>query len=136
MVLTHQLFVPKDVPEEPGKLDLETLKKAVELASRDDFKVKRDKFHKWKDGIIKDGTIPDYKAVEEMEKYLEKYYEVAKKAQIEVYWKYSFMAIPVALGVGTAGLGAPLVVAGATGLVAIAAFAKFDRKPKNRRKRL
>ncbi len=40
------------------------------------------------------------------------------------------MAIPVAAGMATAGLGVPLLAAGITGLASIAAFAKFDRRPK------
>jgi hypothetical protein len=40
------------------------------------------------------------------------------------------MAIPALIATGTAGLGAPLVAAGAAGLISVAAFAKFDSKPK------
>jgi hypothetical protein len=126
MVLTHRFFVP----EEPGKSDLEMLKRAVELAKRDDFKEKRAKFHQWQEAVIQDGRIPDAKAVEEMEDYVKRFGEVAKKAKAEVHWKFAFMAVPVASSVATAGLGAPLVVAGATGLISVAAFAKFDRRPK------
>ena len=125
MVLTHRFFVP----EEPGKSDEEMLTKAVLLAQRDDFQQKRAKFHEWQDGIIRDG-IPDAKAVEEMEDYLRQFDDIAKKAKADVYWRWAFMAIPALIATGTAGLGAPLVAAGAAGLISVAAFAKFDSKPK------
>lgn len=125
MVLTHQFLVPED----RGKSDDEMLKKAVELAKRDDFKEKRSKFHRWQEDII-EKEIPESKAVEEMEEYLGKYNGVVKQATKDVYWKYAFMVIPVAVGIATAPLGAPLVIAGATGLLSVAAFAKFERRPK------
>jgi hypothetical protein len=125
MILSNQFLVP----ESPGKSDDELLKQAVALAQRDDFKEKRATFHRWQEDIIEQEIPPD-KAVEEMEEYLKQYNNIVKKAEGEVYWKYAFMAIPVALSIATAGLGAPLFVAGATGLISVAAFAKFDRKPK------
>jgi hypothetical protein len=124
MVLTHRFFVP----EEPGKSDEEVLRKAVQLAKRDDFQEKRAKFHEWQEAIIRDG-IPDAKAVEEMEEYLEHFDAIAKKAKANVYWRWAFMAIPALVATATAGLGVPLVAAGATGLISVAAFAKFDSKP-------
>jgi len=125
IVLTHRFLIPED----PGKSDDEMLKTAVELAGRDDFKEKRAKFHQWQEDIIENG-IPDAKAVEEMEDYVKRFEDVAKKAKAEVIWKYAFMAVPVAVSVATAGLGAPLVIAGVGGLISVAAFARFDRKPK------
>jgi hypothetical protein len=125
MVLTHRFFVP----EEPGKSDEEMLRKAVQLAERDDFQEKRAKFHEWQEEIIRDG-IPDAKAVEEMEEYLQHFYAIAKKAKANVYWRWAFMAIPALIATATAGLGVPLVAAGATGLISVAAFAKFDSMPK------
>jgi hypothetical protein len=130
MVLSNQFFVPKDIPGESGKLDTATLKKAVKLAHRDDFKAKRIKFNEWQDEIIQAGNIPDGEAVKLMEKFVRDYDELAKKAQVEVYWKYAFMVIPVALSLVTAGLGAPLIAACAGGLVSVAGFARFDSNPK------
>jgi hypothetical protein len=125
MVLKQRFFVP----EEAGKTDEEMLKTAVDLANRDDFKEKRAKLHRWQEDIIENG-IPDAKAIEEMEDYLKQFDEVVKKARTDVYWKFAFMAVPLAISIATAGLGAPLVIAGAGGLISVAAFAKFDRKPK------
>lgn len=125
MVLTYQFLVPEDA----GKSDEELLRKAVELARRDDFKEKRAKLHRWQEDIIEQEIPPD-KAVEEMEDYLKQYHKVVEQATKEVYWKFAFMAVPMGISIATAGLGAPLVIAGATGLISIAAFAKLDRKPK------
>jgi len=124
MVLTHRFFVP----EEPGKSDEEMLRKAVQLAQRDDFQAKRAKFHEWQEEIIRDG-IPDVKAVEEMEEYLQHFETIAKKAKANVYWRWAFMAIPAVITTATAGLGVPLMAAGAAGLISVATFAKFDSKP-------
>ncbi len=125
LVLTHRFFVPKKTMES----DIDMLEKATALAKRDDFKDKRAKFHQWQEKIIED-EVPDEKAVEEMDQYLRDFERVANKAKIDVYWKYAFMVIPAALGVATAALGLPLVLAGANGFVSIMQFAKFDSKPK------
>jgi hypothetical protein len=124
MVLTHRFLVP----ESPGSTDQEMLKKAVGFAKRDDFQEKRLKFYRWQEDIIEKG-IPDEKAVEEMEQHLKNFEDIARKAKMDVYWKFAFMAVPVAISIATAGLGAPLIVAGASGLISVAAFVKFDRKP-------
>ncbi len=90
---------------------------------------KRAKFYKWQEDIIEQG-IADAKAIEEMEEYIEQYNDVVMHAHKDLCWKFAFMAIPVALSIATTPLGVPLVVAGATGLVSVAAFAKLERKPK------
>jgi hypothetical protein len=124
MVLTHRFFVP----EEPGD-DETLLKKAVQLAQRDDFQEKRAKFYEWQEEIIRDG-IPNAKAVEEMEEYVRRFDEIAKKAKTVGYWRWAFVAIPAVMTVATAGAGLPLMVAGVSGLISVAAFAKFDSRPK------
>jgi len=125
MVLAHEFFVPED----PGKSDEDMLKQAVELAKRDDFKEMRATFNRWQEDVIEKG-ISANKAVEEMEEYLKEYNDVVKQAAKDVYLKYAFMVIPLAVGMATAPFGAPLVIAGAAGLLSIARFATFDRKPK------
>lgn len=125
MVLTHKFFVP----ESESKSDDELLAQAIELARRDDFREKRARFHRWQEDIIEQQIQPN-EAVAEMEDHLKQFEAIARKARIEVYWKFAFMAIPAAIGMATAGAGVPLVVAGASGLVSVAAFAHFDRKPK------
>lgn len=124
MVLTHKFFVP----ESKGKSDNELLAQAIELARRDDFREKRAKFHRWQEDIIEQ-QIQLNEAVAEMEDHLKQFEVIARKARVDVYWKFAFMAIPAAIGMATAGTGVPLVIAGASGLVSIAAFARFDRKP-------
>jgi hypothetical protein len=125
MVLRHRFLVP----ESEGKSDDELLAQAVALARRDDFKERRAKFHRWQEDIIEQEIAPA-EAVAEMEELMQQFEAIAKKARIDTYWKFAFMAIPAAIGLATAGAGMPLVVAGASGLVSIAAFARFDRKPR------
>ncbi len=64
-----------------------------------------------------------------VEEYLQHFDTIAKKAKANVYWRWAFMAIPALIATATAGLGVPLVAVGATGLISVAAFAKFDSKP-------
>ena len=124
MVLTHRFFVP----ENEDKSDDELLAQAIKLARRDDLREKRAKFHRWQEDIIEQ-QIPPSEAVTEMEELLKQFEAVARKARIEVYWKFTFMAIPAAIGMATAGAGMQLVFASASGLVSVATFARFDRKP-------
>lgn len=124
MVLTHKFLVP----ESRGKSDNELLVQAIKLARRDDFREKRAKFHRWQEDIIEQKIEP-HEAVAEMEEQLKQFETIVRKARIEVYWKFAFMAIPAAITMATAGQGMPLVVAGACGLVSVASFARFDRKP-------
>lgn len=125
MVLKRRFLVP----ESKNKSDDELLAQAVDLASRDEFKERRAKFHRWQEDIIEQ-EIPPKEAVAELEEHLKKFDAVVRKTNIETCLKFAFMAIPAAVGIATAGVGLPLVVAGASGLVSVASFACFDRKPK------
>ena len=122
LVLTHRFLVPKAV----GKSDNDLLKKAVKLATRDDFKEKRAQLYRWQEEII-ENDIPDDKAIEEMEDYLKQYNDIVKRAQGEVYWKFAFTVIPIGLSIAGATLITPLIAAGA--MVSLAKFVKFDRRP-------
>lgn len=125
MVLRHKFLVP----DGKGKSDDELLAQAVKLARRDDFRERRAKFHRWQEDII-DQEIAPADAIAEMEELLKQFETIARKARIDTYWKFAFMAIPVAIGLLTADAGLPMNVAGATGLVSVASFACFDRKPR------
>ena len=122
LVLTQRFLVPKAT----GKSYRETLKKAVKLASRDDFKEKRAQLYRWQEQII-ENDIPNDEAVEEMEQYLKQYNDVVNHAEHEVYWKFAFTVIPIGLSIAGATLVTPCMAAGA--LFSIAQFVKFDRKP-------
>jgi hypothetical protein len=122
LVLTHRFLVPKAA----GKSYRDFLKKAVRLASRDDFREKRAQLYRWQEEII-ENDIPNDKAVREMEQYLKQYNDAVKRAEREVYWKFAFTVIPIGLSIAGATLVTPLVVAG--GLVSLVKFVKFDRRP-------
>lgn len=124
MVLSHRFLVPED----ESKSDNELLVQAIELARRDDFREKRAKFHRWQEDVIEQEIAPA-DAVAEMEELLKQFEAVTRSAQIKTYVKFAFMAIPAAIGLATAGAGIPIVIAGATGLISVASFACFDRKP-------
>lgn len=125
VLLTNRILVP----ECSGESDDEMLERAVRLADREDFKEKRAKLHRWQEDVVEQQIPPD-KAVEEMEEDLKQYNAIVERAVRDVYCRYAFMAIPVAISLATAGLGTPLVMAGAAGLASVATFAKFERKPK------
>lgn len=107
------------------------LKRAVDLATTDGFRRKRAAFYQWQEGIIEE-EISDQKAVEELEQLLVEYNEATRKALGNVFARYAFTAIPIGLSLTGAlitGSEAGIVLAGAGGLVQLARFWKFDRKP-------
>jgi hypothetical protein len=124
--ISHRFLTPAG--KDP---DHELLKRAVGLATTDDFRRKRADFYKWQEGII-ENEITDEKAIEEMEKLLREFNEATTKAFNTVVVRYAFTVIPIALTITGAVLaGAPVALglAGAGGLVQMARFWKFDRKP-------
>ncbi|SAL52347.1 hypothetical protein AWB70_04333 [Caballeronia cordobensis] len=125
MVLRHRFLVP----ESEGKSDDELLAQAVALAKRGDFKEKRARFHRWQEDVIEQ-EITSADAVAEMEELVRQLEAITRKARIDTCLKFAFMAIPAAIGLATAGAGTPLVAAGAAGLVSVASFIYFDRKPR------
>jgi hypothetical protein len=80
--------------------------------------------------VIIEQEISPADAVGEMEELLKQLEALTKKARIETYFKFTFMALPAAIGVATADAGIPMLAAGAAGLISVASFACFDRKPK------
>jgi hypothetical protein len=112
------------VPNEPGKSDLELLKQAVALARRDDIQEKRQALNKWQEDVIEQ-KMEDDEAIGEMDELLRKYEQVVRKANNNVYWKFAFTVVPIALA-ATAGL-TPVAAIG--GLAALYRFAKYDMKP-------
>lgn len=121
LVLKHRFLVP----DEPGKSDVELLKKAVDIARRDDIQGKRQALNKWQEDVIQE-QIPDHKAVEEMDELLRRYEKAVRKATHTVYWKFAFAVLPSAPAATPLGL-APAAAIG--GLAALYRFVKFDMKP-------
>lgn len=121
IMLSHQFLVPED----QSKSGDELLKQAVKLASRDDFKLKREELYNWQKEII-ENNISDDKALEDMEQKLIAYNEVIKKSKLKLALRYGFLAIEVGLGMAGAKLGAPIETCAA--LAAITRFTVFDSK--------
>jgi hypothetical protein len=106
------------------------LKRAVDLASSNDFRRKRASFYAWQEQIIEE-DISTEKAIEELDQLLDDYNRATREALGQVVGKYVFTVIPVGLtmaGALLAGPGAGLVIAAASGLIELARFWKFDRK--------
>jgi hypothetical protein len=109
----------------------ELLKRAVDLSTTDDFRRKRARFYEWQEGIIQD-QITDEKAIEELETLLLAYNEATRKAFRNVVVRYAFTVIPIGLAMAGALMGGSktgLEIASASGLVQLARFWTFDRKP-------
>jgi hypothetical protein len=122
--ISHRFFVPSR--SDPKH---EMLRRAVGLSSSDEFRRKRARFYEWQEEIIQE-EISDEKAIEELEQRLTDYNEATEKAFVDVAMRFAFTVIPVALaGAFAGGAEHGLLVAGATGLVQLARFWKFDRKP-------
>lgn len=109
----------------------ELLKRAVDLAARDDFRKKRARFYEWQEQIIT-SEISDEKAIEELEKQLRDYNDAILNAFNDAIYRYAFTAIPIGLSLAGAAIDGGLIslpIAGAIGLIEIARFWKFDRQP-------
>jgi hypothetical protein len=111
--------------------DQEMLKRAVDLVMKDSFRRKRSSFYEWQEEIIEE-NISDKKAIEELEQRLSTYNTAIKKAFRDTVAKYAFTVIPIAIGItaaAIAGATTGMVVAGASGIIQLTRFWKFDRKP-------
>ena len=125
-LLSHRFFTP--VGSDPKH---EMLKRAVDLATTDDFRRKRRRFYEKQEEIIQE-EISDEKAIEEFEQLLSDYDKAIQKAFHNAIAKYAFTVIPIGLsmtGAILAGKETGLVIAAASGLVQLTRFWKFDRKP-------
>jgi hypothetical protein len=125
-LISHRFLTPSE-PDPKHEI----LKRAVDLATSKGFSDKRAAFYAWQEGIIEQ-DIADDKAIEEMEGLLKQYNEATRKAFKNVLLKYAFTVIPIALGMTgavIAGATTGLVLAGSDGLVSMAKFWTFDRKP-------
>ena len=127
MLISHRFLTPaKPDPRH------ELLKRAIDLATKDDFRHKRARFYEWQEEIIEE-NISAEKAIEEMQHLLVEYNNATEAAFGDVVDKFLFMAIPVGLamsGAILAGTTAPLVLGVAGGLVQMTRFCRFDRKPR------
>lgn len=125
-LITHRFLTPAD-----GDPNHELLRRAVELATTGEFRRKRARFYEWQEEIIEE-DISDEKAIEELERRLKDYNESIQDVFKNVVARYAFTVIPIALtmaGASVASTTAGLLLAGAGGLVQLARFCKFDRKP-------
>jgi len=113
------------VPESRGKTERELLQEAVDLADDADFKRKRARMYEWQEDVIRTG-ISDANALQEMAQYVDEYGKATKKAVRNVYIKFGFTLVPIALS-ALAGPLAPGVAAG--GIANLVRFWIFDRKP-------
>jgi hypothetical protein len=124
--ISHRFLTPTE--KDPKH---ELLKRAIDLAQTSGFHDKREALYKWQEGIIEE-DITDEKAIEEMEKLLEELDKATRKAFGNVADRFLFTIIPIGLGMTGALLAdKPEGIALATvgGLVQLARFWKFDRKP-------
>ena len=127
MLISHRFLTPaKPDPRH------EVLKRAVGLASTDDFRHKRARLYAWQEEIIEE-NISDEKALEEMDHLLAQYNKATETAFGDVTDRFLFMAIPVGLAMSSAlqaGTMAALVLGVAGGFVQTTRFCRFDRKPR------
>jgi hypothetical protein len=126
LILRHRFLTPTAPDPEH-----EQLKRAADLSRSDDFKKKRARFYKWQEEIIEKEIAPD-RAVAELETHLTNYNECVAQAFRDTVSKYVLTVIPVAMGLtGALIAGGPLgvVTASARGLISLAKFWRFDRRP-------
>jgi hypothetical protein len=123
------------VPSGDGRADMDLLREAVDLATKDDFQKKRAVVHNWQEDIISKG-IPDDRAIREMENFLKDYtkYMQGKLRKGRWRWAHMLASAGLGLGLGVAAVAVPMVAVPA-GLAAttvgaaapIAQFVLFDR---------
>ena len=106
--------------------DKDVLLRARDLATSEDFKVKRRKLYEWQEEILEKRIVPD-RAINEMDKLINDYNACVQKATKKVYYNFAFTLGAVALGIAGAVLGSPLAAGSA--FMAITKFALLDRKP-------
>lgn len=126
MVLTHRFLTPAG--SDPKH---ELLKRAVDLAATDDFRRKRARFYEWQEEIF-ENDISDEGAIVELENRLVEYGNAVENAFSNVITKFVFTAIPIALtmtGAFLAGTIPALSIGAVGGLIQLARFYKFDRRP-------
>lgn len=102
-----------------------SLKKAIKLAKKSDFKLHRKELYEWQDDIIKKG-IAEENALRELDEMIVNYNDCVKKAVKKVYYKFAFTIGGIAIGL-VGGMFAPIATAGA--FLSIVQFATLDRKP-------
>lgn len=113
------------LPDAKGKTDSELLQEAVGLADDGDFQRKRAKLYGWQDDVIRTGIATD-DALVEMEQYVCEYDATVKKATRDVYTKFAFTLIPIALSALKGPIGA---LSGLGSIAGLVKFWIFDRKP-------
>lgn len=112
--------------------DQSLLHRAVDLSTSDRFRKARAALYQWQESAIETG-LSDDKAIQELEARVAAYNKAVEKAFREVVSRYVYTVIPIGMALGgtlmTGALPA-VMIAGAAGLVQVARFARFDRKPK------
>ena len=129
LLLGRRLAVPR-ADKNPEK----TLEEVARLARSADFRTKRRQLHAWEEGIFAGrNPLKPSEALLKMEELVNEYNQCVQAAGQEVLWKFAYtlggigVQLGTALVVGTAGPTA--LAAGAGAMIALARFAKFDRKP-------
>lgn len=124
--ISHRFMTPTQPDPEH-----EMLKRAVDLATGDDFRRKRRAFYKKQEELIQE-EMSDEEAIHELEQSLVDYNKAVEDAFQDTVTKFVFTVIPIGLAMTGALLaqgGHDLVIAGGAGLVELVRFWKFDRKP-------
>ena len=124
--ITHRFLTP--ATRDPNH---ELLKRAVGLATKDDFRRKRARFYEWQERII-EKKISDAKAIEKLERVLKDYNGAIENAFPKTTVpRYVFTVIPIGLGMGMVGtlIAGPIggVVLGGTSVQL--ARRRFKHKP-------
>lgn len=122
LAIAHEFLAP--APNDRSYLD--NLKDAVSLADDTEFREKRARMYEWQEGIIRTG-ISDANALLEMEQSIRDYNAATQRAVRDVYTKFAFTLVPIAL-TALAGPLAPLV--GLGGIANLVRFWIYDRRPK------
>jgi hypothetical protein len=131
VALSNRFLVPSGPDIFDSKLEL--LRKAADIAKDSDFIANRKRFYDWQDRVAREGYSQD-EAEQEMNRYLEKYKKLVKKAWRQVYWRVSFTLVSVGASLAGTLMGNPLLSAGTAvsgigSLASLAQFIKFDMKP-------
>jgi hypothetical protein len=120
LVFAQRLAVPEE--EDADK----ALAHAIELSSDEAFREHRMDLYKWQHEVIESGFSSE-RALSDLDKKVRKYNEHVQLATKKVYYKYAFTIANIGIGLARATAGDPLALA--SGILAIAQFATFDRKP-------
>lgn len=111
--------------------DHSLLKRAVDLAIRDDFRRKRQQFYEWQEQVI-ENDISSERALVEMDQHLDAYNQAIEAAFRQVRERFVYMMLGATVGIAGAAIGGSLpgmLLAASAGGVSLVQFWRFDSKP-------